>query len=231
MLEEYCNAHETARAARSAASVMKRQVNELKEALHKTSLEIVQLEWMYDGLTPSHKSRVTFQKFLSNEDNLYPIILNLSRPNLLEGLQSAITKMARSMDCLQACERNSVVAEGQLERAMGWACGGPNSSTTGNTSTKTSGIPPEFHDHLMRRQQLLWEAREKASNILKICMSILEFEASRDGIFQIPGEVYPARSVADGRTWQQAYLNALIKLEVSYHSFTREFLFHKMASL
>jgi hypothetical protein len=26
-------------------------------------------------------------------------------------------------------------------------------------------------------------------------------------------------------------LNALIKLEVSYHSFTREFLFHKMASL
>lgn len=221
MLEEYCNAHETARAARSAASVMKRQVNELKEALHKTSLEIVQLEWMYDGLTPSHKSRVTFQKFLSNEDNLYPIILNLSRPNLLEGLQSAITKMARSMDCLQACERNSVVAEGQLERAMGWACGGPNSSTTGNTSTKTSGIPPEFHDHLMRRQQLLWEAREKASNILKICMSILEFEASRDGIFQIPGEVYPARSVADGRTWQQAYLNALIKLEVSYHSFTR----------
>ncbi|KAJ6402761.1 hypothetical protein OIU84_014793 [Salix udensis] len=221
MLEEYCNAHETAIAARSAASVMKRQVNELKEAIHKTSLEVVQLEWMYDGLTPSHKSRITFQKFLSNEDNLYPIILNLSRPNLLEGLQSAITKIASSMDCLQACERNSVVAEGQLERAMGWACGGPNSSTTGNASTKTSGIPPEFHDHLIRRQQLLWEAREKASNILKICMSILEFEASRDGIFQIPGEVYPARSGADGRTWQQAYLNALIKLEVSYHSFTR----------
>ncbi|KAF9684246.1 hypothetical protein SADUNF_Sadunf04G0097900 [Salix dunnii] len=221
MLEEYCNAHETAIAARSAASVMKRQVNELKEAIHKTSLEIVQLEWMYDGLTPSHKSRITFQKFLSNEDNLYPIILNLSRPNLLEGLQSAITKITSSMDSLQACERNSVVAEGQLERAMGWACGGPNSSTTGNASTKTSGIPPEFHDHLIRRQQLLWEAREKASNILKISMSILEFEASRDGIFQIPGEVYPARSGADGRTWQQAYLNALIKLEVSYYSFTR----------
>ncbi|CAK7329774.1 unnamed protein product [Dovyalis caffra] len=221
MLQEYCNAHETARAARSAASAMERQVNELKEALHKTSLEIVQLEWMYDGLAPSHNSRVTFQKFLPNEDKLHSMILNLSRHNLLEGLQSSITKIARSMDCLQACERNSVVAEGQLERAMGWACGGPNSSTTGNTSTKTSGIPLEFHDHLIRRRQLLWEAREKASDILKICMSILEFEASRDGIFRIPGHIYPARSGGDGRTWQQAYLNALIKLEVSYHSFTR----------
>ncbi|KAJ0087801.1 hypothetical protein Patl1_32987 [Pistacia atlantica] len=154
MLEEYCNGHETARAARSAASLMKRQVNELREALLKTSLEIVQMEWMHDD----------------------------------------------------------------LERAMGWACGGPNS--TGNSSTKTSGIPHEFHDHLMRRRQLLWEAREKASDIFKICMSILDFELSRDGIFQIPGEAYPLRGGGDGRTWQQAYLNALTKLEVAHHSFT-----------
>lgn len=224
MLEEYCNAHETARAARSAASVMKRQVNELKEALHKTSLEIVQLEWMYDALTPSYKSRATFQKFLAAEDSLHSIILNLNRPKLLEGMQSAVKKMVRSMDCLQACERNSVAAEGQLERAMGWACGGPNSSTSGNTSSKTSGIPPEFHDHLMRRRQFLWEAREKASDIVKICMSILEFEASRDGIFRIPGDIYPLKTCSEGRTWQQAYLNALTKLEVTYHSFTREFL-------
>ncbi|XP_065854905.1 uncharacterized protein [Euphorbia lathyris] len=221
MLQEYCNAHETARAVRSAASIMKRQVNELKEALHKTSLEIVQFEWMHDALTPSHKSRATFQRFLGSEDNLYPIILNLSRPKLLEGIQSAMTQMSRSMDGLQACERNSMVAEGQLERAMGWACGGPNSSMTGNMSNRTSGIPPEFHDHLMRRRKFLQEAREKASDIVKICMSILEFEASRDGVFRSPRETYPLRTGADGRTWQQTYLKALTNLEVTYHSFTR----------
>ncbi|KAK4848883.1 hypothetical protein QYF36_018291 [Acer negundo] len=222
MLEEYCNAHETARAARSAASLMKRQVNELREALHKTSLEIVQMEWMHDvTLTPLYNSRSTIQKFFSSDDSIYPVILNLSRPKLLETIQSAVSKIARSIEGLQACERSSLTAEEQLERAMRWACGGPNSSASGNSSTKTSGIPPEFHDHLMRRQKLLWEAREKASDIVKICMSILEFEASRDGIFQIPGEVYPLGASGDGRPWQQAYLNALTKLEVAYHSFTR----------
>lgn len=224
MLEEYCNAHETARAARSAASLMTRQVNEFREALHKTILEIVQMEWMHDvTLTPSYNRRITFQKYFSSDDNIYPIILNLSRPKLLETLQSAVSKIARSVESLQACERSSLTAEGQLERAMGWACGGPNSSAAGNSSTKTSGIPPEFHDHLMRRRQLLWEAREKASKIVKICMSMLDFEASRDGIFQIPGEVYPARGGGDGRSWQQVYLNAVTKLEVAYRSFTCEF--------
>ncbi|KAJ8747586.1 hypothetical protein K2173_014542 [Erythroxylum novogranatense] len=221
ILEEYCNAHETARAARSAALDMKRQVNELKEAIHKTSLEIVQLEWMYDALTPSYENRATFQKFLTSEDNLSSIILNLSRPKLLDGIQSAVTKIVRSVDCLQACEQNSIMAEGQLGRAMGWACGSSNSNSIVHTSAKTSGIPPEFHDHLMRRQQLLWEAKEKASDIVKICMSILEFEASTDGIFQIAGDGHPPTAGGDGRTWQQAYLNALTKLEVAYHSFTR----------
>ncbi|KAL5855729.1 hypothetical protein ACOSQ4_005531 [Xanthoceras sorbifolium] len=222
MLEEYCNAHETARAARSAASLMKRQVNELREALHKTSLEIVQMEWKHDvTLTPSYNSRITFQKFFSSDDNIYPVILNLSRPKLLETIQSAVSKIARSIEGLQACERTSLTAEEQLERAMRWACGGPNSSAAGNSSTKTSGIPPEFHGHLMRRQQLLWEAREKGSDIVKICMSILEFEASRDGIFQIPGDVYSLGASGDGRPWQQDYLNVLTKLEVAYHAFTR----------
>ncbi|CBI32522.3 unnamed protein product, partial [Vitis vinifera] len=214
MLEEYCNAHETASAARSAASLMKRQVNELREAVLKTSLEIVQMEWMHDvSLTSSHNNRVIWQKFIANDDSLYPIILNLNRPKLLESMQSAVSKIARSVEFLQACERTSITAEGQLERAMGWACGGPNSSATGNTSTKSSGIPPEFNDHLTRRRQLLWEVREKASDMIKICVSVLEFEASRDGIFRIPG--------GDGRTWQQAYFNALTRLDVTYHSFTR----------
>ncbi|KAK9901955.1 hypothetical protein M0R45_001825 [Rubus argutus] len=222
MLEEFCNAHETARAARVAVSVMKRQVNELREALCKTGLEIAQMEWMHDAtLTPSYSSRVMFQKFLGVDDSLHPIVLNLSRPNMLESLQSAVSKIARSIESLQACERNSLTAEGQLERAMGWACGGPNSSATGNGSSKTSGIPPEFHDHLTRRRRLLWQAREKASDIIKVCMSILEFEASRDGLFRSPGEIYPTRTGADGRTWQQAYLNALQRLDITYHSFAR----------
>ncbi|OMO92217.1 hypothetical protein COLO4_17776 [Corchorus olitorius] len=222
MLEEYCNTHETARAARSAASVMKRQVNELKEALRKTTFEIVQMEWMHDvGLTPSQSSRILFQKFFSSDDELYPIVLNLSRPKLLETMQNVVSKIARSLEGLQSCEHTSLAAEGQLERAMGWACGGPNSGITGNSSAKASGIPPEFHEHLMRRRHLLREAREKASNIVKICMSILEFEASRDGIFQIPREAYALSAGGDSRTWQQAYFSALTKLEVTYHSFTR----------
>ncbi|KAA8536147.1 hypothetical protein F0562_028625 [Nyssa sinensis] len=222
MLEEYCNAHETVRAARSAASLMKRQVNELREALSKTSLEIIQMEWMHDiTLNPLHNSRLISHKFLASDDNLFPVVLNLNRPKMLESIQSSVSRIARSLECLQACERTSLAAEGQLERAMGWACGGPSSGVIGNTSARNSGIPPEFHDHLMRRRQLLWEAREKASDIVKICMSILEFEASRAGIFRTSGELYPFRSGADGRTWQQAYLNALTRLDVSYHSFTR----------
>ncbi|PRQ23388.1 putative non-specific serine/threonine protein kinase [Rosa chinensis] len=222
MLEEFCNAHETARAARVAVSVMKRQVNELREALCKTGLEIAQMEWMHDAtLTPSYSSRVMFQKFLGGDDSLHPIVLNLNRPNMLESLQSSVSKIARSIESLQASERSSLTAEGQLERAMGWACGGPNSSATGNGSSKTSGIPPEFHDHLTRRRQLLWQGREKASDIIKICMSVLEFEASRDGLFRSLGEIYPARSGGDCRTWQQAYLNALKRLDITYHSFAR----------
>lgn len=139
-----------------------------------------------------------------------------------ESLQSAVSKIARSMESLQACERTSLAAEGQLERAMGWACGGPNSSAAGNSSSKNSGIPSEFHDHLIRRRQLLWQAREKASDIIRICMSILEFEASRDGIFRSPEEMYPFRTGTDGRTWQQAYLNALKRLDITYNSFARE---------
>ncbi|CAI0406769.1 unnamed protein product [Linum tenue] len=220
MIEEYCNAHETARAARSAALLMKKQANELKEALHKASLEIVQLEWMYDALTPSQKNRATFQTFLDRGDTLYSIIPTLTRPKLLEGMQSALTNISRSIDSLQSCERNSVAAEGQLERAMGWACGGPNSNSLG-ASSKISGIPHEFHDHLARRRQLLWESKDKATAIVKLSMSILEFEASRDGMFRIPGEGHPSRPGNDGRAWQQTYFNALTQLEMTYHSFTR----------
>lgn len=222
MLEEYCNAHETVRAAKSAASLMKRQVSELKEALLKTSLEIVQIEWMHDiNANILQKRRLISHKYLSSVVRLLPVLVNISRPQVLENFQSSITKIARALEGLQACERTSVTAEGQLERAMSWACGGA-SSTPANALARNPGIPQEFHDHLMRRQQLLCEVREKASDVMKLCISILKFELSRDGFFQTSEEFYPSRSIADGRTWQQAYLNALTNLDVAYHSFTRK---------
>ncbi|KAK7264351.1 hypothetical protein RJT34_31958 [Clitoria ternatea] len=222
MLEEYCNAHETARAAKSAASLMKKQVNELKEALQKNALEVVQMEWMHDvNLNPSYNRRIKIEKYLDTDDSLYTVILNLNRSKLLENIQSAVSKITTAMDCLQSCERTSLIAEGQLERAMGWACGGPNTNSSGNTSTKNSGIPPEFHEHIKTRRKILWESREKASDIVKLCMSVLEFEASRDGHLLIPGQPYPLRSTVDGKTWQQLYLNALTRLDVTFHSYTR----------
>ncbi|XP_059314115.1 uncharacterized protein LOC132064955 isoform X1 [Lycium ferocissimum] len=221
MLQEYCNAHETVRAAKSAASLMKRQVSELKEALLKTSLEIVQIEWMHDiNANLMQKRRLISHKYLSSDARLLPVLINISRPQLLENFQSSITKIARALEGLQACERTSVAAEGQLERAMSWACGGASSTSAGNTLAKNSGIPQEFHDHLMRRQQLLCEVREKASDVMKLCISILKFEWSRDGFFQTSEEFYPSRSIADSRTWQQGYLNALTNLDVTFHSFT-----------
>ncbi|XP_075074220.1 uncharacterized protein LOC107823315 [Nicotiana tabacum] len=222
MLEEYCNAHETVRAAKSAASLMKRQVSELKEAFLKTSLEIVQIEWMHDrNASLLQRRRLISHKYLSSDARLLPVLLNISRPQLLENFQSSIAKIARSLEGLQACERTSVTAEGQLERAMSWACGGASSTSAGSTVARNPGIPQEFHDHLMRRQQLLCEAREKASDVMKLCISVLEFELSRDGFFQTSEEFYPSRSIADGRTWQQAYVNALTNLDVTFHSFTR----------
>lgn len=218
MLEEYSNTHETAQAARSAACVMERQVKELREAICRTGIEIVQMEWMHNSLVaPSQSSIIALQKFLPVNDDLRPLIMSLSRSKLLDIIQSSVVRIAQSIEGLQSIERTSVAAQGQLERAMAWACGGP-------TPAKTSSIPPEFHQHLLRRKQLMWDAREKASDIVKVCMSILEFEASRDGILWVPGEVRPFATGSDNRAWQQVYFNAVARLEVTYHSFSREFL-------
>ncbi|KAK4754896.1 hypothetical protein SAY87_008653 [Trapa incisa] len=214
MLEEYSNRHETAHAARTTASIMERQVKKLKETICRTGIEIVQMEWMRDSLvTPSQSSLMTLQKFLPVNDDLRPLITSLSRSKLLDIIQSSVARIAQSIEGLQLIERTSTVAQGQLERAMAWACGGP-------TPAKTSGIPPEFHQHLMRRKQLIWDAREKASDIVKICVSILEFEASRDSILWVPGEAHTF-ATGDNRAWQQVYFNALTRLDVTYHSFSR----------
>ncbi|KAH9620587.1 hypothetical protein KSS87_005701 [Heliosperma pusillum] len=221
MLEEYCDTHETVRAARSAASLMKRQVIELKEAIRKTTHEIIQMEWMHDStLVPSQDSKIIAHKFLDTDDEMYHFVLNLSRPNFLERLRSAVSKIVSSIDCLQSSERTSSTAEGQLERAMNWACGGPNSSMSCNASYKSSGIPVQFHDHLKRRRQLLREVQEKATDVMKVGFSILEFEMSRDGTLGPSGKIFPI-SNGDGRAWQQVYLNALTRLEVTFHSYSR----------
>lgn len=221
MLEEYCNVHETARAARSAISVMERQESELTGVLCKTLLEIIQMEWLHDTSLPHLLETKLLPQNIICDDKVSSLVLNISRPKLLKKIQSSMSSIGRSLECLQSCERTSLSAEGQLERAMGWACGGPNTVGMGNSSVKSSGIPSEFHDHLMRRRQILWTAREQASDIIKICTSVMEFEASRDGLFRMPREQTSARPSGDGRAWQQAYLNALTRLDVAYHSFTR----------
>ncbi|GJM96547.1 hypothetical protein PR202_ga13392 [Eleusine coracana subsp. coracana] len=112
-------------------------------------------------------------------------------------------------------------AEGQLERAMGWACGGSNTSGAGGSSAKGSGIPSGFHDHLSKRKKLLQLVQEEASNLVKFCTSVLEFEASRDGIYFISDDKASEQYTDKGRTWQPTFLNLLTRLHAAYHSFAR----------
>ncbi|XP_042060821.1 uncharacterized protein LOC121805101 isoform X1 [Salvia splendens] len=221
ILEEYCNAHETLKAATSAASSMKRQAEELKDALLKTSLEVSQMEWMHNiNSRPSEITRLISHKIFTG-DNLLSVILNTNRARLLESMRSSVSTIARSLESLQCCEGTSVTAEGQLERAMSWACGGPNPGSAGNVLARNAGIPPEFHDHLLKRRKFLQEASKNASYIMQVCISILEFEASRDGMYRTISESSSLRTGADGGNWQQSCLSAVTKLDVAYHSFTR----------
>ncbi|KAL6211608.1 hypothetical protein ACLB2K_016831 [Fragaria x ananassa] len=94
MLEEFCNAHETARSARVAVSGMKRQVNELREALCKTGLEIAQMEWMHDAtLVPSYSSRVKFQKFLGGTEHEWKLAQS-TMETASSGLSSATNELS-----------------------------------------------------------------------------------------------------------------------------------------
>ncbi|KAM3294171.1 hypothetical protein ACQJBY_037207 [Aegilops geniculata] len=220
MLEEYCNAHETARAARTAVSLKQRQLNDLTEALRKIILEIVQVEWLHDFSSPHAQKAKIFSQNILGDDKFMSVLLNLSRRNLLDKIQSSMSLITRSIECLQACESTSVSAEGQLERAMGWACAGPNTSGPGGSTAKGSGIPPEFHDHLSKRRKLLGGIQEQASDLVKSCTSVLEFEASRDGLYFVSGDKSSGQSTDKGRAWQQTFVNLLTRLDAAYHSFT-----------
>ena len=221
MLEEYCNAHENFRAAKSTISRLTNQANELSESLQRTVLEIVQMEWLHDQSLPyQHNIRELSQNFISS-DNLTSAILNLRRQKLLEKMQSSMSSITSSLENLKSLMRRSAQTEAQLEKAMSWACAGPITSNNRSSLRKDSGIPSQFHEHLQNRRQLLWEVQDQASNIISICTSVIAFEASRDGILLTTGDVSPGMISDDSKLWQQTYLNSLARLEAIHHSFTR----------
>lgn len=211
MFEEYCNADETSRVARSTISTMKKQISEFHGALYRAILEIAQMEWLHDSSLPHLLRSNMLPQNIIEYDQRYPLVCSLNRAQLLEKIQSSISTIRKSLDYLQTCEKTSMQVEGQLERAMGWACGGTNNFE----------IPSEFHGHLKKRKQFLQKVREQASNVINICTSVMEFEASRDGLYWMPGEKSSGRPVNDGRSWQQAYLTSLTNLDDAYHSLTR----------
>lgn len=114
-------------------------------------------------------------------------------------------------------------AEGELEKAVvsAWA--------NLPTAAQMSGIPPEFHDHLSTRRQLLRSSHEQAVNILRYSEAVLEFESSRDGFLSIsPGDGRDLlQSSKDrGRIWQKKYFDVVSRLESAYMSFTSRFPYH-----
>ncbi|KAJ4815070.1 Serine/threonine-protein kinase SMG1 [Rhynchospora pubera] len=207
MLEEYCNAHEITRAAQSSISLMKRQVSYLTDALGMAVLEAAQLEWLHNISSPyTFKSMLLSQNIFGN-DEAFSLILNLSRKELLDEIQSSISSIVRSVEGLQGFERASLPIEGQLDRAMGWACSGSSSM-----------IPSEFRDHLLKRKNLLGTIGDQASCLVEICTSIIEFEASRDGLFLASDA---SNSYTEkGRMWQPLLSTYLTQLDTAYHSFT-----------
>ncbi|XP_059068021.1 uncharacterized protein LOC131052623 [Cryptomeria japonica] len=221
LLVEYSNAHETARAAKAAASAMKLQVRELSQDLQKAKLEAAQLEWLHDYILPLPEKGSILTQGCANEDKLPPSFIMLNRRNLLDNIRSAMSAINRATEDLRSCERSAISTEEQLERAMGWACAGPSTGGGSNNSSRGMGIPPEFHEHLRRRKHLLLAGKEQASGILKLCAAVSDFEDSRDGFLRPLSDVTPGGSLSDGKAWQQGFLNIVSRLDHSYHSFTR----------
>ncbi|KAH9313316.1 hypothetical protein KI387_028351, partial [Taxus chinensis] len=219
-LVEYSNAHETARAAKAAAFAMKLQVREMNQDLQKAKLEAAQLEWLHDYiLSPLEKDNVLTQG-CANEDKLPAGFIKLNRRNLLATIRSAMSAINRYTEDLRNCERSAISTEEQLERAMGWACAGPSTGGGSNNSCRGMGIPPEFHEHLRCRQQLLLAGKEQASGIVKLCSAVSDFEDSRDGFLRSLPDVTAGGALSEGRAWQQTLLNIVARLDHSHHSFT-----------
>ncbi|KAG0475975.1 hypothetical protein HPP92_012816 [Vanilla planifolia] len=220
-LEEYCIAQENARAARSAANAMKEHVKQRTEALYKIVLEIFRIEWLHEKTVPQVLNTKVYLQNAFGDNKLACLALKTNRSTLLEKMQSSISSMAGSLEYLQTFEKTSTSAEGQIERALGWAYAGPNIVGSGNSSTTRLGIPSEFHDHLLRRKKLLWKAHEQASDIIKFCTYVIEFEASRESFFWTNEETKAGRILDDSHTLKQSNLIALTRLDNSYQSFAR----------
>lgn len=206
MLEEYYSAHETTRAAKSSIAIMKRQVSYLTDALGNAVLETAQLEWLHDISAPyAIKSNLLSQNIFGN-DEAFSLILNMSRKKLLDEIQSSVSLIVRSLEGLRGCERASLPIEGQLERAMGWACAGPSSM-----------VPSEFHDHLLRRHHLLSAVGDQASGLVEICTSVIDIEASRGGPFLASDA---SNSYTEKGRMGQILSTYLTQLNDAYFSFT-----------
>ncbi|XP_024528271.1 serine/threonine-protein kinase SMG1 [Selaginella moellendorffii] len=201
LLREYCDVHETVRAAKSAAFALKIQADEAKQSLQNAQIEIAQMEWLHETvLLP----RV---QFVAMPSGPYPekstSIRWWSRKQILDNIRNSIAAISRATEGLQKAERASVSAEEQLERTMAWA-------------SNRAGTSQEFRERLQRRQQLLWTGQEHATSTVRLCVTVLEFEASREGYL----ESSSSSSSSDGKSWQQSYQSLILRLEAAYIAFT-----------
>ncbi|KAL3689850.1 hypothetical protein R1sor_016159 [Riccia sorocarpa] len=224
LIHEFCDAHEAVRAKNSAVLVLKARVEDIKQALLKAHMEAAKMEWLHDtalGRTVPQNRLLELPSTLLGEQQATSLAW-WSRREVIDSLQSALSAITRANESLQACEVAGLSAEEQLDRAMAWACAGPstNSALT-SSSSRSLGIPPEFHEHLRRRRQLLWSAQEQAAGIVRPCAAVLEFEASRDGFFtSYQKDIPDTGAVSDGRPRQQTYQNRISRLESSCLSYT-----------
>ncbi|KAL2631959.1 hypothetical protein R1flu_016645 [Riccia fluitans] len=221
LIHEYCDAHEAVRATNSAVLVLKARVEDIRQALLKAHMEAAQMEWLHDtvlGRSTAPKNRSS----LLGEQTGVAVLAWWSRREVLDSLQSSVSAITRANETLQACEVAGLSAEEQLDRAMAWACAGPSTSNAlTSSSSRSLGIPSEFHEHLRRRRQLLWSGQEQAAGVMRLCAAVLEFEASREG-FLTPyqKDMSVTCNASEGRPWQQTYQNLISRLESTCLSYT-----------
>ncbi|BBN09596.1 serine/threonine-protein kinase SMG1 [Marchantia polymorpha subsp. ruderalis] len=225
LIHEYCDAHETVRAKNSTVLLLKAGVEDFMQALREAHMEAAQMEWLHDtalGRTVPQNRLLGLPSSVVG-DQTGTSVAWWSRRQVLDSLQSSISAITRATESLQGCEVAGLSAEEQLDRAMAWACAGPSTNTAlGSNSSRTLGIPSEFHEHLRRRRQLLWSGQEQAAGIVRLCAAVLEFEASRDGFYtSYQKDMSVSGAISEGRPWHQTYQNLISRLESTCLSFTR----------
>lgn len=221
MLDEYCDVHETVGSAKAVAASIKGKMEELKQALHSAHIEAARLEWLHEAALSriySQSQLLGMPKSIATDVNS-PTIAWWNRQQILDNFRSSVAGISRATDGLLACDAPGSSAEEQLDRAMAWACAGSSTPTSAGSSTGRNGIPPEFHDHLRRRRQLLWSGQEQASGIVRLCEAVMNFEASREGYLSTTPS--SSGTLKERRDWQQTYSNLIQRLESACLSFSK----------